>query len=104
MFVFPQTHRPKGSKHPRKRASIEARFLSSTLLPFVVLGGLPIKAESKEKGYPGYKGVTGEPRKYGSPTEQSQSPAGPCTDMQKSVYMPLGTACPDFLWELPIGS
>ena len=49
---------------------ILTRFLSSTLLPFLVQGP-PMKNEYQEKGYPYYKGVTQEPGQSSRPLYQT---------------------------------
>ena len=46
-----------------------ARYPSSTLLPFLV-GGILIKTEQWEKGYPSYEGFTGEPGQRESSIER----------------------------------
>ena len=51
-------------RHPESfigPASLDPRWPSSNLLPFLVWGPL-IKTEESEKRYPYYEGVTGEPR------------------------------------------
>ena len=53
----------------------DCRFLGTPVVPFFpfLFGGLLVKAEYQEQGYPCYQGVAGEPRIYGFKTAFSEA-------------------------------